>query len=155
MEEESKKYTTINTHKGLFEYNRLCYGIASAPGIFQRILENLLQGIPNVVVQIDNILIAGKTSGEHFNNLNEVLSCLEKACIHLKCSKCIFQALEVTYLGHHINKDGIHLLEGMIKAIQDSPMPTNLKELLAFLGMLNYSCYIPNVTAIPTPLHQL
>ena len=36
LDEDSKRYTTINTHKGLFEYNRLCFGIASAPGIFQR-----------------------------------------------------------------------------------------------------------------------
>ena len=46
-DEDSKRYTTINTHKGLFQYNRLCFGIASAPGIFQRTTENLLQGIRN------------------------------------------------------------------------------------------------------------
>ena len=45
LNEDSKKYTTINTHKGLFQYNRLPFGIASAPGIFQRTTENLLQGI--------------------------------------------------------------------------------------------------------------
>ena len=59
LDEDSKKYTTINTHKGLIEYNRLCFGIASAPGIFQRTMENLLQGIPNVVVHLDDILTAG------------------------------------------------------------------------------------------------
>ena len=46
-DEDSKRYTTINTHKRLFQYNRLCFGIASAPGIFQRTTENLLQGIRN------------------------------------------------------------------------------------------------------------
>ncbi|XP_048590142.1 uncharacterized protein K02A2.6-like [Nematostella vectensis] len=156
LDEESKKYTTITTHKGLFEYNRLCYGIASAPGIFQRTMENLLQGIPNVVVRIDDILIAGKTSADHLKSLTEVLSRLDKAGVRLKRSKCIFQAPEVTYLGHRIDKDGIHPLDEKIKAIQESPRPSNLKELQAFLGMLNYyACYIPNITTILSPLHQL
>ena len=50
LEESSKKFTTINTHKGLCQYNRLPFGVSSAPGIFQRTMENLLQGIPHVVV---------------------------------------------------------------------------------------------------------
>ena len=57
-------------------------------------MENLLQGVPNVVVRIDDILIAGKTSAKHFNSLNEVLSRLEKVGIRLKRSKYIFQAPE-------------------------------------------------------------
>ena len=69
LEDDSKKYTTINTHKGLYQYNRLPFGISSAPAIFQRTIENILQGIPNVVVYIDDILIAGKTEREHLRNL--------------------------------------------------------------------------------------
>ncbi|KAK3709328.1 hypothetical protein QZH41_006929 [Actinostola sp. cb2023] len=50
LDEQSKSYTTINTHKGLYQYNRLPFGISSAPGIFQRTMESLLQGIPHVIV---------------------------------------------------------------------------------------------------------
>ena len=57
LDEDSKKYTTINTHKGLFQYNRLPFGIASAPGIFQRTIENLLQGISGVIVRLDDKLV--------------------------------------------------------------------------------------------------
>ena len=45
-----RKYTTINTHKGLFQYTRLPYGVASSPAIFQIIIENMLKGIKNVCV---------------------------------------------------------------------------------------------------------
>ena len=34
LDAESKKFTMINTHKGVFEYTRLPFGVASAPAIF-------------------------------------------------------------------------------------------------------------------------
>ena len=64
---------TINTHKGLYKYKRLPYGVASAPAIFQKFMENILQGIPNVVIYIDDILIMGKSDAEHLATLREVL----------------------------------------------------------------------------------
>ena len=65
LDEQSRKFVVINTHKGLFRYTRLPYGIASAPGIFQRVMENLFQGLPGVAVYLDDILIAGGTELEH------------------------------------------------------------------------------------------
>ena len=44
LDDESKQYVVINTHKGLFRYTRLPFGISSAPGIFQRVMESLLHG---------------------------------------------------------------------------------------------------------------
>ena len=52
IDEESRKLLTINTHRGLFRYNRLPFGVSSAPGIFQRTMETLLKGIPNLIVYI-------------------------------------------------------------------------------------------------------
>ena len=63
LEEDSKQFVVVNTHKGLFRYNRLPFGISSAPGIFQRTMESLLQDIPSVIVYIDDILIFGSVRG--------------------------------------------------------------------------------------------
>ena len=52
LDEESQKYVVINTQKGLFKYTRLLYGISSAPGIFQRVMESILQGIPSVIAYL-------------------------------------------------------------------------------------------------------
>ena len=75
--------TLINTHKGLFRYNRLPFGINSAPGIFQRVMEGLLQGMDGVIVYIDDILVTGKTRTEHIKTLDEVLTRLGNAGFHL------------------------------------------------------------------------
>ena len=156
LDEESKGFTTINTHKGLFRYNRLPYGISSAPGIFQCTIESLLQGIPQVVVRIDDILVTGKTRHDHLKHLKEVLARLTKAGVRLKLKKCVFLRNEVIYLGHRINSDGIQPVESKVRAIHEAPAPTNIKELQAFLGMLNYyACYLPNLPTVLAPLHEL
>ena len=72
LNEASKVYAVINTHKGFFHYTRLPYGISSTPGI-----ESLLQGIPGVVVYIDDILVTGATEEEHLQALDAVLTHLE------------------------------------------------------------------------------
>ena len=74
----------INTHKGLFRYNRLPFGVSSAPAVFQRVMESVLQGIPNVVVYFDDILVAGKSTAEHLSMLEKVLSRLQEAGLRLK-----------------------------------------------------------------------
>ena len=84
----------------------------------------LLQGIPQVVVRIDDILVTGKTRHDHLRHLKQVLARLDKAGIHLKLKKCVFLQGEVVYLGHRINRSGI--------AIHEAPAPTNVKELQAF-----------------------
>ena len=80
-DEEPQKYVVINTSKGLFRYNCLPFGISSAPEIFQRVVESLLQEIQKVVVYLDDILVTGSTDREHLQNLVEVLKCIQKAGI--------------------------------------------------------------------------
>ena len=65
----SPSSTVVNTQKGLFRYTRLPYGISSAGAIFQRAMENLLQGIPGVIVFIDDVLITAKTEADHLKAL--------------------------------------------------------------------------------------
>ena len=83
LDETSKPFTTISTHRGLYRYNRLPFGVSASPAIFQRTLETLLQGIPNVCVYLDD------TNKDHLENLGEVLTRLETARMRLKEQVCI------------------------------------------------------------------
>ncbi|XP_064100772.1 uncharacterized protein K02A2.6-like [Macrobrachium nipponense] len=103
---ESHKYMVINTNKGLFAFTRLQYGLNSAVGIFQRIIENVLKDIPNVAVYLDDIVITGPTEDDHLKTLELVLHKLCSGGLKLKKDKCSFMNKEVQYLGHKLDAEG-------------------------------------------------
>ena len=71
LDKDSQLVTTINTHKGLYCYNCLPFGIVSAPAILQRAIETILQGIPYVCVNLDDILITGANTDDHFTDTGD------------------------------------------------------------------------------------
>jgi hypothetical protein len=70
--DDSTKLQAINTHKGLYEYNRLTFGIASAPSIWQRAMDQILQGLSGVQCVLDDMIITGKSDDEHLQNVENV-----------------------------------------------------------------------------------
>ena len=156
LDEESAKLVSINTHQGLYECTRLPFGVASAPAIFQRAMDAILQGIPHVVCYLDDILITGESEAQHLKNLEEVLCRLQENGLRLHKSKCHFFQRSVEYLGHHIDAEGIHTSDRKIKAILQARAPQNMSELRSFLGLINYySKFILNLSSLLHPLHQL
>ena len=158
VDKNCKEFLTINTHKGrLHRYNRLPYGVASAPGIFQRTMEGLLQGIPSTGGLLDNFLITGPSTEEHLDNIEKVLRRLLEVGLRFKAViKCQFTKPVLECLGHRVDAEGFHPVEAKVKAIQEAPAPKNPTELKSFLGMLNfYGKFIPNLSSILDPLHSL
>ena len=156
LSEESRQYVTVNTHKGLYRYNRLPFGIASAPAIFQQTMEKLLHGISGVTVYIDDILVTGQTDEEHLHNLNQVLERLQHYGLRLKRGKCSFMQSSVRYLGYLIDKEGLHKTPEKVQALLQKPAPKNVKKLRSFLGLVNYyGKFIKNLSTIIQPLNHL
>ncbi|XP_043944941.1 uncharacterized protein K02A2.6-like [Protopterus annectens] len=156
LEEGSKAYVTLNTHKGLFQVNRLPFGVSSSPAIFQRIMEGLVAGIPKVAVYLDDILLTGRNNCEHLETLNKVLRRLRETGLRVKRNKCAFMVKEAEFLGYKVDALGLHPLPDKVKAIQEAPAPTNVTELKAYLGLLNYyNRFLPNLSTLLAPLHKL
>ena len=156
LDETSKQYTTINTPKGLYQYERLPFGVSSAPSLFQRTMENLLSGLNRVSVYLDDILVTGINEADHLQNLHVVLQALEEAGLTLKKSKCQFAVPSVEYLGHIIDATGLHPSESKVEAIRKAPTPTNVTELKSFLGLLSYyRKFLPDLATLLAPLHEL
>ncbi|KAK9722645.1 Reverse transcriptase (RNA-dependent DNA polymerase) [Popillia japonica] len=114
LTEESQKLVTISTHKGLFSYTRLPYGITSAPAIFQNLIEQIFVDIPGVQCFLDDLLVTGRNDAEHVKHLEEVFKRLKDCGLKVQKSKCSFFKDSVEYLGHVISKDGLHTCEDKI-----------------------------------------
>ena len=156
LEEECKKYTTINTPRGLYQYNRLPFGISSAPSQFQRVVENVLKDLAGVIVYLDDILVAGSNDEDHLRKLDQVLSRLQAAGLTLKKQKCEFALPSVQYLGHIINAQGLHPSPKKVEAVRSARQPTNLTELKSFLGLINYYInFVPNLSSLLSPIYRL
>ena len=74
VDSESKELLTIKTSHGLYRYNRMVYGLKTAPALWQRAIEQVLQGIPGVQVYLDDVLITGPNREIHLARLDAVLT---------------------------------------------------------------------------------
>ena len=79
LDNESREYLTVNTHRGLFQPTRLQFGVQShsASGVFQREMEKRLSHIPFTSVRVDDILVSGSSDAEQLSNLKAVLQVIE------------------------------------------------------------------------------
>nr|XP_037289927.1 uncharacterized protein K02A2.6-like [Rhipicephalus microplus] len=154
LDEDSKRLVVFNTHKGLYCFNRLPFGVSSAPAIFQRRLEAVLSRIPGVQVYLDDIIVSEKANDCRI--LEQVLQRLREHGLRLRREKCKFRQEQVTFLGHCIDRHGLRPKSDNITALLDAPQPTSVRELKAFLGLLNYyGKFLSSVSTLLAPLYAL
>ncbi|XP_048059455.1 uncharacterized protein K02A2.6-like [Megalobrama amblycephala] len=156
VDESSKELLTIVTHKGLFRYQRLPFGITSAPSLFQRAMDQVLSGLSGVQCYLDDILVTGRTEAEHLSNLDSTLQRLKEYGLRVRKDKCEFFKQSVEYLGHVIDADGLHKAPSKVRAVLEAPAPQNVSQLRSFIGLLNYyGRFINGLATLLKPLHQL
>jgi transposase InsO family protein len=156
LDEASQQLVTINTHKGLFRYTRLPYGIASSPAIWQRFVEQVLSGLTFTCVIMDDVLVSGANDAEHLRNVEAVLQRFRKYGLRVKAEKCAFMKDQVTYMGRLISAQGVQPTEDKVSAIKQAPEPRNVSELRSWLGMVNFQAqFIPHLSTLSKPLNDL
>ena len=110
MEEDHKPYTAFTVGPlGLWECNRLPFGLTNAPATFQRVMETIL-GDLNMkicVVYLDDIIIFSHSYEEHLQHLDAVFERIKQHGLKLNPSKCKFFQRRLKYLGHIISEKGI------------------------------------------------
>ena len=156
LDEKSQDFLVMNTHKGMFKFKRLPYGISAASGIFQRFISELLQGVIKARTYFDDILIGGATEQELYENTKKVLELLQNRNILLNINKCIYNKTEIFYLGIILTSKGIKTDKTKNDAIYKCSRPTNVSALRSVLGMcVQYSKFIKNYSSILNPLYNL
>ena len=158
IKESDREKTAFTVRQTRYHFNRVPFGLTSAPGYFSRIINEVLYDIigVQVVCYLDDLIIFSKNNEEHFKRLEEVLVRLADANIKLKLSKCHFFTREVKFLGYRITQDGMKMDEARVKAIEQMPYPENKRQLQSFLGACNYfRIFVRQFAKTAEPLYEL
>jgi len=158
MSPSSIPFTAFRTHRGLFEFLVMPFGLSNAPASFQRLMEKILGDLwwKGVLVYLDDILIHGQTVEEVLEKLEIVLSRLSKAGLTLNLDKCDFFPKSLLYLGHVLQDGQIFPNPKRISALDHIQKPTNVKAVRSLLGHFGYfRNFIPNFSSIASPLFKL
>ena len=147
--------TAVITPFGLFEFLRTPFGLANAAQAFQRLMDLVLQDLECVFIYLDGILVASPSPSKHLWDLTAVFDRLERHGLVIHPGKCVFGVTEITFLSHVVNTEGIRPMPTRVTAIQNFPRPTVIKELQAFLGVINfYHRFVPATVQLLHPLYS-
>lgn len=159
LSESARKYTAFTTHLGHYEFTVCPFGLCNAPSNFQRLISEIFFELiqsNEILVYIDDILIASQTITDHFCTLRKVFKIIVENKLELNLSKCLFVQSKIKYLGYNISSEGISPSDDHISAIRNYPIPKNDHELKGFVGLMSFfRKFIQNFSVIAKPLYDL
>ena len=136
--EGHKHKSTIVTPFGAYYFNRVPFGISSAPNSYQKAMSAIFEGIQDLFIYMDDLLIYSKSQEDHEKTVEEVLKRLHENGIAISLHKCEWNRQEVDYLGYRVSEKGLLPLPKKVDAILKIEPPKKQKDLLAFLGAANF-----------------
>ena len=155
---EDKQKTAFTTPLGLFEFNRMPFGLTGAPATFQRLMQSLMNDLvfKIALVYLDDILVYARDFEGHLHRLSVIFGRLRQLGLKLNPEKCRFGADSVNYLGHVISANGIATEEEKVRAVREWKVPNTIRKLRAFLGLASYyRKFIAGFAKIAKPLHAV
>ena len=155
---DSRDKTAFITPIGKYRYKTMPQGMRNSPAVFQSLMDRVLRGIQfkYAMVYIDDLCIFSATFEEHLVHIEDVFTRLKAAKLKLHPKKCKFAVDKVHYLGHVLTPHGIQPNPEKVEAIENYPIPTKVKQVRAFMGMLGYyRKFIRDFGIIARPLYDL
>lgn len=155
MDESDKEKTAFATHKGLFQFKVLPFGLSNSPATFERLMEAVLSGLQweKCLVYLDDIITFAATFEETLKNLTVIFDRLRTADLKLKPKKCTLFQEQVEFLGHTVSQEGIRCNPDKISAVMNWPVPSSVSEVRSFIGLASYyRRFINNFSNVAYPL---
>jgi len=159
MAEGSEKYLAFKTQFGQFEPTVMPMGLATAPAIYQRFINHVLQPFLGVCcyAYLDDIIIVADTQKELDDYTDQILEVLAQNHIRLKPSKCVWNEPRLSFLGYTVEfGKGLQMARDKMAFIRNIKSPRGLHDLRSMLGMTNfYRMFIPHYADITASLTNL
>ncbi|GJQ94701.1 putative reverse transcriptase domain-containing protein [Tanacetum coccineum] len=158
VREEDIPKTAFRTRYGHFKFTVMPFGLTNAPAIFMDLMNRVCKPYLDkfIIVFIDDILIYLMSKEEHEVHLKTILDLLEKEKLYSKFSKCEFWLKEGYFLGHMVNRDGIHVDPSKVESVKNWKTPESSTKIRSFLGLAGYyQRFIEDFSKIAKPLTLL
>ena len=159
MAEESKQYTAFTLGSmGLFECDRMPFGLCNAPTMFQRLMQNCLSelNLTYCLIYLDDVIVYSKDPEQHLARMQVVFERLREHGLKLKPSKCDLFKSEIIYLAHHVSKDGVKPSHKNVASILECPVSKTFTDICSFTGAVgHYRCFIKGFAKIAASLYDL
>ncbi|XP_055812085.1 uncharacterized protein LOC129882003 [Solanum dulcamara] len=158
MDEEDADKTTFITPWGVYCYRVMPFGLKNAGATYMRAMTTIFHDMihKEIEVYVDDVIIKSQKSSNHLTDLKKFFDRLRRYNLKLNPAKCAFGVPAGKLLGFIVSRKGIELDPSKIKAIQDLPPPKSRKDVMSFLGRLNYiSRFIAQSTIICEPIFKL
>jgi hypothetical protein len=164
----------------LYEFNRMPFGLANAPAVFQSFSSRLVRDLPGTECFVDDIIsgasepslprgIGDMTAAEIdaldtsawditavMEQLLRLLQATVAAGARLNIKKCYFGFFKVDVLGFVLSDLGKSPQPQKVKAILDLPTPATVSDLRSFLGCCSfYREHMPHFATMAAPLTLL
>lgn len=159
---EDQCKTAFACEEGVFEFKTLPFGLRNASQNFQNLVDVVLKPLKQNDTRqyfypyIDDIVIHSTDVQTHFQDLKNVLGCLQKAGLTVNPSKCHFLYSKVKFLGYVVSKEGIELNPEKCEAVSNFPRPVDKKALERFLGLSGWCAkFVKGYSQIVEPLNEL
>ena len=138
--EEDRDKTQFITRRGTFRYKRMPFGLSTAPGTFQRLMDLVMCGLSyeSVLINLDDLIITGCSFKQLVERFVTVLYRLCAANLKLNCRKCSLFRRKISFLRHIISAAGIKVQPEKTEIVSNWPVPTSLTVLRSFLGLASY-----------------
>lgn len=167
LDKDSSTLTTFNTLHfertfGRYKWTRMPFGISPAGEIFQRLLDQVIEGLAGVRTVVDDLLIIRNgvsvvdTVKDDDTKLEALLGWCRERGIRLNEAKISLKKTAMPYISHLLTSDGVKADPSKVEAIANLTKPTDIPDVRQILGITNYLAkFLPNSSDVSEPLQQL
>lgn len=158
VDAQDREKTAFTTPFGLFEWDRMPFGLCNGPATFQRLMQRCLGGqlSESALVYLDDVILYSVDFAAHLHHLEEVFRALERYGLKLRPEKCHLFRTEVKFLGHRVSAEGVSPDPDKVSAVQEWTPPKTVRQVRSFLGFVGYyRRFIKDFSKIAKPLNEL